>query len=138
MLREGPGAIDCERLGNATTALHSALLQSVPPAPGGQPIIHVFPAWPREWDAQYTLAARGAFVVSASMEKGNIEFVEIHSQIGGECSVRNPWPESSLTLYRNGKKAEDLSGNLVKFNTAKGETITLVPQGTVPAKKKVS
>ena len=57
MLREGPQALDAERLGRASEALHLALLQSNAPAPGEDGIIHVFPAWPKEWSAQYKLAA---------------------------------------------------------------------------------
>lgn len=43
-LREGPQALDAQRLGRAAEALHLALLQSSPPTPGGAPVIHVFPA----------------------------------------------------------------------------------------------
>lgn len=137
-LREGPGAIDCQRLGRAAEALHAALLQSVPPAPGKDPVIHIFPAWPREWDAAYTLLARGAFLVSTSIEKGRIDFVEIQSQVGGECRLRNPWPDAALTLYRNVKKAGDLSGSLLAFHTARGETVTVVRQGSMPVPTEIS
>jgi hypothetical protein len=136
-LREGPGAIDCQRLGRAAAAMHAALLQSVPPAPGQPCVIHVFPAWPKQWDAAYTLGARGAFLVSASMEKGKIEFVEVQSQAGGQCRLHNPWTDGAVTLYRDGKKAEDLSGTLLAFPTVKGETITVLPKGTSPSPKKV-
>jgi hypothetical protein len=108
-------------------ALHTALLQSVPPAPGGEPVIHLFPAWPRDWDAAYTLLARGAFLISASMEKGQIQFVEIRSQGGGECRMRNPWPETPLRLYRSGNPGEELAGPLLTFPTEPGETISLEP-----------
>ena len=128
-LREGPGAIGCQRLGRTAEALHGALLQSIPPAPGRDAVIHVFPAWPRTWDAAYTLLARGAFLVSASMQKGQITFVEIRSQAGGLCRLRNPWPDEGLTLYRNEEKAENLSGMLLTFPTAPGERIALAPQG---------
>lgn len=131
-LREGPGAIDCQRLGGAAAALHAALLQSVPSAPGKDPVIHLFPAWPRDWDATYTLLARGAFLVSTSIEKGRIEFVEIHSQTGGWCRLRNPWLDAALALYRNGKKAEDLSGSLLAFPMARGEIVTVIPQSSTP------
>ena len=136
-LREGPGAIGCQRLGRAAEAMHEALLASAPPAPGKDPILHVFPAWPKEWDAQFTLLARGAFLVSASMEKGRIEFVEIRSQAGGECRLHNPWPNAAVTLYR-GEKTEDLSGALLVFKTDKGESVTLAPKGAAPQPKKVS
>jgi hypothetical protein len=129
MLREGPGAIECERLGLASHALQNALLQSVPPAPGKEPVNFIFPAWPKEWDAQFTLAARDAFVISASMEKGRIEFVEIHSKRGGQCRVQNPWPSDEITLYRNGKPIGNLSGRLLAVSTVAGETLVMTPKG---------
>jgi hypothetical protein len=62
-LREGAEAIGIQRIGRASAAMQYALLQSVPPSPGKNPIIRVFPAWPRDWDGAYTLAARGGFRV---------------------------------------------------------------------------
>jgi hypothetical protein len=129
MLREGPGAIECERLGLASHALQNALLQSVPPAPGKEPVNFIFPAWPKEWDAQFTLAARDAFVISASMEKGRIGFVEIQSNKGGPCRVQNPWPGSEITLYRNGKPTKTLSGEFLSFSTMSGEMLVITPIG---------
>jgi hypothetical protein len=131
-LREGPQAMDVERLGRASEALHYALLQCEPVEPGKQAILRMFPAWPPEWDAAFTLRARGAFLVTSSMHKGQIEFVQIRSEAGAECRLRNPWPESAVSLFRNGKKAEDLSGSLLKFATNRGETIVAVKQGSTP------
>jgi hypothetical protein len=131
-LREGPQAMDIERLGRASEALHYALLQSEPVEPGKDAILRVFPAWPAEWDAAFTLRARGAFLVTSSMRKGQIEFVELRSEAGAECRLRNPWPQSPVSLFRNGKKAEDLSGSLVTFATNRGETIVAVKQGSTP------
>lgn len=129
MLREGPGAIECERLGVATQALTSALLQSVPPTSGGEPVNYIFPAWPKEWDARFTLAARNAFVISASMEKGKVEFVEVQSEKGGRCLVQNPWGEVGVTVYRDGKHAGNISGKTLNLSSKTGETIVLVPKG---------
>lgn len=137
MLGEGPGAIECERLGSASHALHLALLQSVPPAPGEDPVNYIFPAWPKEWDAQFTLAARDAFLISASTEKGQIEFVEINSQKGGRCRVQNPWPGAEIAIYRDGEKTENVSGKLLVLSAEKGETITLVPKGKALTVKKI-
>ena len=131
---QAQAATDFERLGNNAHALHAALLQSVPPAPGKDPVIYLFPAWPREWDAAYTLAARGGFLVTASIEKGEIGLVEIKSRVGGKCRLSNPWPGKTLSLYRNGKKAEDLSGTLITFSTKPGEIVTIVPSGFSPPK----
>ena len=137
MLREGPGAIECERLGLASQALHSALLQSIPPSPGKDPVNYIFPTWPKEWDAQFTLAARDAFLISASMEKGQIEFVEIYSQKGGQCRLKNPWPGTEITLYRDGRKTKDISSSFLVFFIKNGETITIVPKGKALAIKEI-
>ena len=129
MLREGPGAIECERLGLASHALQNALLQSVPSAPGKEPVNFIFPAWPKEWDAQFTLGARDAFLISASREKGRIEFVEIHSNKGGQCRVKNPWPGAEITLYHSGGSVEHISGEILAFSTVTGETVVMMPKG---------
>jgi hypothetical protein len=125
-LREGPQALDAERLGRASEALHLALLQSNPPAPGEDPILHLFPAWPKEWNARFTLAARGGFVVTASMQHGRIESLELQSQAGAECRLRNPF-DGSVVLHRDGRKAEILQGSLLRFATRKGERIAIGP-----------
>jgi hypothetical protein len=131
-LREGPQALDAQRLGRASEALHLALLQSNPPAPAEDPILHVFPAWPKEWDARYTLAARGGFTVSASQRGGKTEFVEIESLAGSACKLRNPF-EGGVQLYRDGRKAEELNSALLEFKTGKGERIVVVAAGKAPA-----
>ena len=127
-MREGPGCLECQRLGNAANALHAALLQTAPPAPGKDSIIRVFPAWPQEWDAQFTLAARGAFLIGSLIRKGRIELVQVTSQAGSTCRLVNPWPGRPVNLYRNGTRAETLSGELLTFATKKGETIVATPE----------
>jgi hypothetical protein len=136
-LREGPQAIDVQRLGRAGEALHLALLQSYAPAPGEDPVLRVFPAWPKTWNASYKLLARGAFLVSSSIEAGTVAFVELESQAGAECRLRNPWGDGSVVLYRNGMKAETLSGSLLRFATRAGERIVVSPAGSTPARRRV-
>jgi hypothetical protein len=135
--REGAQTTNAQRLGRVADTLHNALLQSVGAGPAKEPVIRVFPAWPKEWDAAFTLPARGAFLVSSSVTAGRIEFVDIKSQVGGECRLRNPWPESTVTLSRNSRKAEDLSGSLLTFPTGKGEVVSIVPQGATPSRKEI-
>jgi hypothetical protein len=132
---EGPGTIEFEHLGNASHGLQNALLQSVPPSAEKEPINTVFPAWPKGWDAQFTLAARGAFLISASMQNDQDEFFEIFSEKGGPCILQNPWPDTEATVYRNGNAAEGLSGKLLTLSTTAGERLALVPKGKVPAAK---
>ena len=125
MLREGPNALDSERLGRASEALQVALLQSSAPSPADEPVIHLFPAWPKEWDAEFQLLARGGFVFKAAVAAGTVTTVELLSQAGAKCIMRNPWGERTVTLTRDGKKAESLRGSLVRFATRKGEKIEL-------------
>ena len=135
-MREGSGCIEFERGGLTTQALHAALLFDSPPAPGKAFIIHVFAAWPNEWDAEFTLLARGAFLVTSAIRNGNIEFVELKSQVGGDCQVRNPWGDADVVLFRNGKQAEDVAGSVLKFATAEDETLLILKKGTTPAQFK--
>jgi len=138
-LREGHQAIDAQRLGRAAEALHLALLQSNPAGPAGDPVLRVFAAWPTQWDAAFRLLARGAFLVASSIKSGHIEFVEIESLAGEECRLRNPWPQSVVVLFRDGRKSEESKGSLLQFSTRRGETILAAPRGVDPAavKRKV-
>ena len=123
--REGAQTTNAQRLGRVADSLHNALLQSVGAGPAIEPVIRVFPAWPGQWDAEFTLLARGAFLVSSAMKAGKIEYVRIKSQAGGECRLRNPWPGATVALERKGSKAEELSGDLLRFSTTKAELITI-------------
>jgi hypothetical protein len=137
-LREGPGCIEYERGGLVAQALHTALLMDSPPAPGKPPILDVFAAWPKEWDADFTLLARGAFLVTSAMKNGGVEFVELKSQVGGECQLRNPWAGDSVVLYRNGQQPEDATGDVLKFSTAAQEVVLILKKGTAPGQFKRS
>ncbi len=92
--------------------------------------VQVFPAWPKEWNVSFRLLARGAFEVTASQAEGRIEFVELTSRAGGQCKLANPWAGARVTVYRDGKQSEDLSGETLTIGTKKGETVTVVPAGT--------
>jgi hypothetical protein len=128
-LREGPQTTSAQRLGRAADALHNALLQSVGAGPAADPVIRVFPAWPKDWDAAFTLLARGAFLVTSSMRAGRIELIVIEAQVGGPCRVRNPWPDVAVSLRRNNGAAEEVRGELLTFDAARGECIMLTPSG---------
>ncbi|MEP9360401.1 glycoside hydrolase family 95-like protein [Sphingomonas sp. KR3-1] len=125
-LGEGAQAMSAQHLGRASEALQLALLQSAPPAPGEDPILHLFPAWPTDWDADYRLHARGGFVVEATMTRGAVTRLELRSKAGAPCRLRNPFP-AAVTLQRDGRPAETLTGSLLSFPTRMGETIALIP-----------
>ncbi len=124
-LSEGAQTTNVQRLGRVTDALHNALCQSVPAKPGEETVIRVFPAWPEEWDAQFTLLCRANFLVTSSFRKGAIEFVEIKSQAGKECKIRNPWGTEEVTITRNGKPFRKTKSNLITFPTSANEVYVL-------------
>jgi hypothetical protein len=124
-LREGPQALDAQRLGRAAEALQVALLQSGPGVPGGEPIIRLFPAWPDEWDAQFTLRARGGFVVTAAKRGGRVESIHLRSEAGSIARVRNPWGTGSVTLFRNGQRSQQLNGAVLSIDTEIGEVVEM-------------
>ena len=127
-LREGPGDPGAERLGRVTAALHDALLQCASPAPGAEPVIHLFPAWPKNWNADFKLLARGGFVVQAGIRDGTIRPVHIASQYGGICRVKNPWPGKSVRLVHSVHGKSSHSDSVLSIYLAKGQTVVISPQ----------
>ena len=125
-LHEGPEAIDAQRLGRTYLAVQNALCLCVPPAPGGDPVIHLFASWPRQWDAEFKLAVPRGFNVASVMHKGEIAYVEIESEKGQECTMHNPWPGSEVMLTRNGNQKERINGDIFRFGTGVNETIVLI------------
>ena len=132
-LREGPGAIDAEHIGGLSGGIHSSLCDSTPPTPAGEPVIRLFSTWPKDWNADFRLLARGAFWVSSSQRDGRVRFVQIESHSGRACLLENPWPDAAVTLQRAGKRSEELNGEMLQFATAKGETILMFPAAEKPA-----
>jgi hypothetical protein len=132
-LREGPGAIDCEHIGGLTSGIHSSVLKSSPEIEAGEPVIEVFSSWPKDWDAAFTLLARGAFLVRSAMEKGQIGFVQIRSLAGGECRLRNPWPGKTVAIYRGKERVREQSGSLLNLPMQTDDTFLVVPKdSTLP------
>jgi hypothetical protein len=132
-----PGGISMEGIGYSAHHTQLALLQSVAAAPGLDPVIRVFPAWPTEWDAAFKLAARRGFVVSSMMKEGRIRFVELISKRGEACRIRNPWPKGKVSLYlttgnHQWEKRKSLSGSLLTFNTRPGDLLLMLPGDLTP------
>jgi hypothetical protein len=132
-LREGPGAIDFEHLAGLVAGIHTSLLDSHPESVTDREPVQVFAGWPKDWDAAFTLLARGGFLVSSAQQNGSIPLIEVVSQYGGELRLVNPWDGGAVTIYRGGRKGEDASGPVVTLPTAKGETVIVVPRGRTPA-----
>ena len=115
--RWGGGIETCSTV---TATINEMLLQS------HQCVIRLFPNWPAGKDARFDkLRAYGAFLVSAEQKGGAVQNVRIVSERGQPCTLRNPWPGKKIQLVRNGKPAEALAGDLVKFTTGPGERFEL-------------
>lgn len=121
-----------EGMGTMADGLQRALLASVPPQPGGEPVIRVFPAWPREWDVQFKLAARRGFLVTAAQRNGEIEFVHIESTQGGTCRIRRPWENKEFEIHdvsagRQALMEYQVDGTKISFDTEEGKQYILTP-----------
>jgi hypothetical protein len=86
-------------------------------------VIRVFPAVPRNWTAEFqTLRATGAFLVSARMENGKIQWVRIGSERGGRAAVYDPFGSGSATLQSGGTDRSLRAGadSTFQFETTAG------------------
>ncbi len=127
-LRKGPQALDAERLGRAAEAVHLALLQSDPPAPGEDSILHLFPAWPREWNARFTLLTRGGFLVASSIKNGTIDSVELcrKRELPASYAIRGRMLRFNSFVTR--PRPSLCHGGLVNFRTAQNERLVPKPK----------
>ena len=115
-----------EHLGCISTALQEGLLQSVSAYPGGPEIIHVFPAWPRTWEASFRLLARGGFLITSVVQHGEVAFVEIESRRGEPCRLRNPWGVP-CRVSETGGTAQELDGDILCFEAEQGKRCRVLP-----------
>jgi hypothetical protein len=117
-ITQGGGGI--ETLSAVPMTINEMLLQSY------EGVIRIFPNWNHTKNASFSkLRAYGAFIISSSLQKEHIEFVQIQSEKGRTCIIENPWPGKTVQLIRNGKKTELLSGKRLSFPTKENELILL-------------
>lgn len=89
-------------------------------------VINLYPNWDKNKDASFsTLRAVGAFLISSELTKGEVKQVDVLSEKGTPCKVKNPWGKSKVQVVRNGKSAETLEGDLLSFKTSENEKIQL-------------
>lgn len=120
-ITQGGGGI--ETLAAVPLTINEMLMQSY------EGVLRVFPNWIMDQDASFQkLRAYGAFLVSACLRSGVIDSVELISEKGMPCTMENPWKGQSVQLWRNGDKAETVSGNRFVFKTSEGECIVLCPK----------
>jgi alpha-L-fucosidase 2 len=112
-------------------ALMEMLLQSQ------RGIIRVFPAMPDAWkDASFVgLRAEGAFLISAVMREGKVDRVDILSEAGGPCRVKNPFPGPAVLTSDAGEGQQEVSGNILSFETEKGARYLLSRSAPISKKE---
>ena len=89
-------------------------------------LISVFPAIPSGWkDISFDkLRAEGAFLVSSEMLDGEVVYLEIHSGVGEECSILNPF---DIDMEANRDDIIVSGAKIIRFTTEPGETIIFKP-----------
>jgi len=88
-------------------------------------VIRVFPAIPSDWkDVSFDkLRAIGSFVVSASLENGDVSLVKVVSEKGGLLRLVNPF-KGKFRIAGKKKKITEKNG-VLELKTRAGEEITL-------------
>ncbi len=109
-----------ENQATVPTTICAMLIQSY------QKHIHLFPNWPKNQNATFgNLLACGDFLVSSSIEQGNIVYVRVISKRGGVCSLANPWPGRQAELIITGELSSVLSGAVFNLHTTPGAALVL-------------
>ena len=104
--------------------------------------IKLFPVWPTNRNASFhQIRARGAFLVSAELNGGDIAGCEIISEKGNICRISNPWDGSDTMVVKTAAGqavSTTVSGKIYSFNTTPGVTYVLEPSSGAPMVAKLS
>jgi hypothetical protein len=99
---QGHGYYLTESVGIAAM-ISEYLLQSV------DNTIRVFPCWPKDKDASFTnLRAQGGFLVTAEQKAGKVTKLEVHSTVGGNLRLLNPWTDKIVEYQTKQNEKLDL------------------------------
>ena len=89
----------------------------------------LFPVWPKNRNASFhQIRARGAFLVSASLNGGKVIRCEILSEKGNTCRIKNPWEGvGSMKVKRStgGAIPTTKTGEIYSFSTTPGQSYIL-------------
>ena len=88
-------------------------------------IVNIFPAIPETWkDVSFRkIRTDGAFLVSATMEKGILQGIEIYSEKGGLFKIQNPFLNLNFEVTGINLTEEDRLKQTIEFITEPGITI---------------
>jgi hypothetical protein len=89
-------------------------------------VLRLFPNWPARGRAEFsTLRARGALLVSAAMQDGVVEFIEIVAEADGDVALQMPAGWRAAGVRRGDGRAETLAGERVRWGMARGERVVV-------------
>jgi alpha-L-fucosidase 2 len=88
--------------------------------------LRFFPNWRRaDGNARFqTLRAAGAFLVSAELKDGRVEWIQALSEKGGRLRMINPWPGQAL-VRRDGSGPLEMAGAHIELETKPGESFII-------------
>ena len=85
--------------------------------------IRLFPNWPMDKDAEFQhLRAAGAFLVSAVLKNGQVNELQVTSEVGGVLKLILPWSKGG-TVSSSSHGEKELSTTTVELQTTKGEIL---------------
>ena len=89
-------------------------------------IIRIFPGIYGRMTTRFgDLRAQGAFLVSAEMVKGRVNFVSIRSEVGGVMRIENPWSGRTAKVFRKGQRPRIIRGDIFSFRLRRNELLHL-------------
>ncbi len=91
-------------------------------------VIQIFPAIPESWKdvAFKTLRAEGAFLVSSQQKRGKVERVEIVSEKGGTCKLKNPFGSDRYQLKYSWKGTVKTESGILTIVFPQGGKVELL------------
>jgi hypothetical protein len=86
--------------------------------------VRLFPAIPESWEevSFEKLRTMGAFLLSASREKGATKKVRIHSERGGKIQLLNPFDSDQLKV---GNQPLDVKNGVIELEMKAGEEVII-------------
>ncbi len=73
-----------------------------------------------------TMRTRGAFLVSAKLTDGKLNFIKVDSLAGKHCRVTSPYIDKNMQVFCNRKKIDFVwEDDIICFDTVKGESYVI-------------
>lgn len=98
--------------------INSMMLQTV------EDIMYVFPCWTKNPASFTRLRAKGAFLVSATFNGVLVSNLNVFSEKGGLCKIKNPWQGKKLRIVddKGNSVSTKVDGDIYTFKTRKRTT----------------